>query len=113
MKLLKTAFSRPESPDIPEDLALDADARRGRLPTEDMDGTLFLKALSRATSVLILTGLFKVHICIIFIVRVEHNIHNKGGQRGAMRQPSEQPRAHRLHGTMLAALFSCRGRGRP
>jgi hypothetical protein len=36
--------------DRTEDLALDADARWGRLPPQVLDGTLFLKALNLATT---------------------------------------------------------------
>jgi hypothetical protein len=50
MKSLSTTFSRPESSDRTEDLAMDADARWGRLPTKKLDGNLFLKALNRATA---------------------------------------------------------------
>jgi hypothetical protein len=46
MKSLNRTFSRPESSDRIEDLAVDADAPWA-LPPRDLDGTLVLKALNR------------------------------------------------------------------
>ena len=40
MKSLNRTFSRPGRSDRTEDLALDANARWGRLPTKELDGTL-------------------------------------------------------------------------